>query len=114
MKTIVTTYTETLNNGDEVITQITEKKLLGITIMKRVSIQTIFYSLGFSYVPNVIVGTINPNEVNQLLIMDENDIRLRNKSALEVKAPINDVINAKHDYIQMIQEIESNQIALLY
>ena len=68
-----------------------------------------------------IIGTICPNEVNQLLIMDENDIRNRIHYGninwhihSDPEESLNDIANSGKMYRRMIASIEYDRHQLLY
>ena len=68
-----------------------------------------------------IIGTIYPNEVNQLLIMDENDIinRLHNGNInwhlhSDFEETLDDIANSNKSYRRMIHSIRFDREQLVY
>ena len=65
-----------------------------------------------------LVGTIDANEVNQLLIQEENDIILRKKNLSQIKESkfnnSNESLKARSDYNNRLTSIENDRQSLLF
>ena len=65
-----------------------------------------------------LVGTIDANEVNQLLIQEENDIILRKKNLSQIKESkfnnSNEALKARSDYNNRLTSIENDRQSLLF